>query len=148
MGKSEKAEKRRRVFAKEYALHHDGTKAAIAAGYSAKSAETQQWKLRQEPAVAKMIVEEEALLNSKHEKKVEQVLEFDPLAELAEMAQDWRNSKYGVQMCHVRAAELYLHARNGTPEAKKIMAEIQNRAAGFLPGPQDDFKPEWAKSVN
>jgi phage terminase small subunit len=66
---------RRRRFAEEYLKDLDGTNAAIRAGYSAKTASQQSFKLLRAPVVADLIEKAQAKLRAKNAATVERTVE-------------------------------------------------------------------------
>lgn len=62
------------MFAKEYAVHFDSTKAALAAGYSAKSAMSQGCQLLKLPKVQKFISKQLEIYGNKNEVLKKRVL--------------------------------------------------------------------------
>ena len=142
-------EARKRRFAQAYALHHNGARAAKEAGYSAKRAKQTAVELKEQPDVMAMIDEERAKIDADHRQDVKEITSFDPLAKLAKLVDkilDMQPAQIG--MPQARLVEFYIHARDGTPEAKKIMADIQNRVPAGTNADNGDFTPGWAKRVN
>lgn len=76
-----KVAKRHELFAREYLLDHNGTRAAIAAGYSPRSAAAQASALLNRPKVIATLAKLEARRNSRLDIKAD-----DILAEIARVA--------------------------------------------------------------
>lgn len=122
-----------------------GSEAAIAAGYAQIGSYVRACRLLKRPDILAEI-QKQTEAKERRNRKLSEAVAFNALDELAEMAKSWRESKYGLQSSHVRAAELYLHNSGESPEAKKIMAEIKSRAAG-LPTPENEiYHAAWTQN--
>ncbi|MGP8155020.1 MAG: terminase small subunit, partial [Smithella sp.] len=73
-------------FVKEYCIDLNGTRAAIRAGYSKKSAETQAWNLLKMPYIRKAVAQEQAMIAKRIEISQDRVAQEMALVAFADMA--------------------------------------------------------------
>lgn len=127
---------KQQIFIAEYLKDHNGTKAAIAAGYSAKGASTQAMRLLRNVQVSAEIARKQAELLQKLDLSAEKVLQALSVLAFFDIRKFWNedgslkqvtelDDETQIALCGLEVEKLYDHFAEGQAKDKGTVTKIK-----------------------